>query len=205
MLSNQQLPLPVEEVIPAFRRVTGGTTGVRLADVEPFLGTNIEDRDPAVPNYDIATIQPVADGFHFATIGNNTAVSIYGEIQAAADGKVVAKTTGVAIGRVLQDVPANSNGGTVRVIYYSHANPSDPVNKVVAAGIHTWAGGADTTDSIPVVGLLDTDVVICTLVARASTETLALAVNDAANDQIDLTLGANGTDGTTKVSYIVLR
>lgn len=205
MLSNQQLPLPVEEVIPAFRRVTGGTTGVRLADVEPFIGTNIEDRDPAVPNYDIATIQPVADGFHFATIGDNTAISQYAEIQAAADGKVVKKTTGVAIGRVLDEVPANSNGGRVRVIYYTHANPADPANKVVAAGIHAWAGGTATTDSIAVTGLLATDVVLCTLVGRAATETLVLAVNDANNDQIDLTLSANGTDGTTKVSYLVIR
>lgn len=76
---------------------------------------------------------------------------------------------------------------------------------IVAAGIHDWAGGAATTDSISVDGLLATDVVICSLNARAATETLALAVNDAANDQIDLTLSANGTDTTTKIAYLVLR
>lgn len=76
---------------------------------------------------------------------------------------------------------------------------------IVAAGIHDWAGGASTTDSISVTGLEATDVVICSLVARASTETLELAENDAANDQIDLTLSANGTDTTTKISYLVLR
>lgn len=77
--------------------------------------------------------------------------------------------------------------------------------EVVACGIHTWAGGAATTDSISVTGLLATDVVICTLAARASTETLVMAANDAGNDQIDLTLSANGTNGTTKVHYAVLR
>jgi hypothetical protein len=76
---------------------------------------------------------------------------------------------------------------------------------VVAAGIHVWAGGAAATDSIAVVGLLAGDVIQTTLVARAGAEVLELAVNDAGNDQIDLTLSANGTDGTTKVAYSVLR
>lgn len=75
----------------------------------------------------------------------------------------------------------------------------------VASGIHDWAGGAAATDSIEVVGLLATDIVIATLVARAGAETLVMAANDAGNDQIDLTLSANGTDGTTKVAYTVLR
>jgi len=83
----------------------------------------------------------------------------------------------------------------------------DPVDEfeIFAAGIHPWAGGAATTDSIAVVGLLATDIVITTLIARASTETLILSVNDAANDQIDLTLSANGTNTTTKIAYQVLR
>ena len=76
---------------------------------------------------------------------------------------------------------------------------------VVAAGIHAWAGGAAATDSIAVVGLLATDVVQCTLVARAGAEVLEQAVNDAGNDQIDLTLSANGTNATTNVAYAVLR
>lgn len=80
-----------------------------------------------------------------------------------------------------------------------------PTHRVIAAGIHPWAGGAAVTDSIAVVGLEATDIVLATLVARAAAETLVMAVNDAANDQIDLTLSANGTDTTTKVSYSVLR
>lgn len=76
---------------------------------------------------------------------------------------------------------------------------------VFATGTHSWAGGAATTDSIAVTGLLSTDLVLCTLTARASTETLVLAVNDHANDQIDLTLSANGTNTTTKIAYVVIR
>lgn len=77
--------------------------------------------------------------------------------------------------------------------------------EIFATGIHTWAGGVATTDSIAVVGLISTDIVLTTLVARNATETLILSVNDHTNDQIDLTLSANGANGVTKVSYIVLR
>lgn len=83
----------------------------------------------------------------------------------------------------------------------------DPVDtfEIFAAGIHDWDGGAATTDSIPVVGLLATDIIQTTLVARNATENLILSVNDFTNDQIDLTLSANGTDATTKISYVVIR
>lgn len=76
---------------------------------------------------------------------------------------------------------------------------------IYAAGIHTWAGGAATTDSISVSGLLATDIVLVTLVLANSTQYLVKAENDAGNDQIDLTLSANGANGTCKLSYLVLR
>ncbi len=76
---------------------------------------------------------------------------------------------------------------------------------LVASGTHAWAGGAATTDSIPVPGLLATDTVLVTLAGRSAAETLAMAVNDHANDQIDLTLSANGANGTTLISYLVIR
>lgn len=77
--------------------------------------------------------------------------------------------------------------------------------EIIAAGIHPWAGGSTTADSISVVGLLFTDIVITTLVQRASNEQLIVSVNDAANDQIDLLLSHNGTNTTTKIAYQVLR
>jgi hypothetical protein len=76
---------------------------------------------------------------------------------------------------------------------------------IFAAGIHTWAGGAATTDSITVTGLETTDIVLVTLVLANSTQYLVKAVNDAGNDQIDITLSANGANDTCKLSYLVLR
>lgn len=81
----------------------------------------------------------------------------------------------------------------------------DQTHRVIAAGVHAWAGGAAATDSIAVADLEADDVVVATLAVRASTETLVLAVNDADNGEIDLTLSDNGTDATTKVAYVVLR
>jgi hypothetical protein len=84
---------------------------------------------------------------------------------------------------------------------------NDPVDgfEIIADGIHPWAGGSTTADFISVVGLLSTDIVITTLVQRASNEALIVSLNDAANDQIDLTLSHNGTNATTKIAYQVLR
>lgn len=74
---------------------------------------------------------------------------------------------------------------------------------VYAAGIHTWAGGAATTDSITVASLLVTDVVTVTMHTQGASEVLVKAA--AAAGQINLTLSANGTDGTTKLNYVVHR
>lgn len=84
--------------------------------------------------------------------------------------------------------------------------PNAPGNyTVVQAGVHAWAGGTATTDSISVPGIKATDVIKAVLVDRASTETLVLAKHDVANGQIDLTLSANGTNVTTKIAYEVTR
>jgi hypothetical protein len=74
---------------------------------------------------------------------------------------------------------------------------------IFAAGLYTWAGGAATTAAITATGALTTDVAVATLAARASTETLVLAIT--ATDAVNLTLGANGTNGTTKVGYVIYR
>ena len=68
-----------------------------------------------------------------------------------------------------------------------------------------WAGGAATTDSIPVVGLLATDVVLVTLTKKSGTQYLLSAANNAAADSIDIILNAVGANTTNELSYAVLR
>lgn len=82
-----------------------------------------------------------------------------------------------------------------------------PSHIVVAGGVHDWAGGAATADSIDLsgTGLVAGDVVVASLAAAAGTEQLQTAVVDAGTDQVDLVLTENGTDTTTKVAYAVYR
>jgi hypothetical protein len=72
---------------------------------------------------------------------------------------------------------------------------------VFAAGIHTWAGGADTTDSIAVEGLLATDVLLVT----SGTGPAVVSAVKGSGATIDVTLATAGTDGTTKLNFGVLR
>lgn len=199
--SSPIFSIPAKEVdTPTFRRITMTATGGDLAGVsDKALGTSVSGYNDPGGDTSLA-VQDLSFGIHFATMGSNTDIAVGDEIEAAADGKVVKLSAGPAVGVALE--AGSDTGDIIRVKYYPGSMPS---LKVVAAGIHDWAGGTATTDSIAVTGLLATDIVLATLVARAATETLVLAVNDAGNDQIDLTLSANGTNTTTKVCYAVLR
>lgn len=116
------------------------------------------------------------------------------------DSRVVNLASGVRL-----RVYVRNAGASTSITFNAEPTGVSQKFEVFAAGVYSWAGGSATTASIAVDGLLATDTVLCTLQARASTETLVLAVNDAANDQIDLTLSANGTNTTTKIAYAVLR
>jgi len=179
-----------------FRRVKMTSTGAAYAGVgDVAIGTNLPG-DPGDETQ--SAVQALEFGIHFATAGNGTDIAFGDEIEAFAGGKVVKRTTGAAIGVALEG--CSDADDVIRVRYY-------PANsfKVIAAGIHVWAGGAATTDSISVPGLLPTDIVIATLVQRSGTQQLGVAVNDEANDQIDLTLSAAGANGGEKIAYAVLR
>jgi len=135
-------------------------------------------------------LQVPAEASANSIIANNTALAAAPAAVAVAASRIIGRKASGNLGAL---TPAEVNA----ILGSSHI--------VVASGIHDWAGGTAATDSIAVVGLLATDIVVATLVARAATETLVMAANDAGNDQIDLTLSANGTDSTTKVAYTVLR
>lgn len=128
-----------------------------------------------------------------------------GRIKGDVGGKVLASTELGYIGKKLTH-GNSADGDLIEVLDVpGYVNPTIEGGTIIATGIHTWAGGSATTDSISVTGLEATDVIHVNLIARASTETLVMAANDAGNDQIDLTLSANGTNGTTKLTYTVIR
>ena len=79
----------------------------------------------------------------------------------------------------------------------------DTTHYVYASGIYSWNGGAATAGHKTISGLLTTDVVVATLHSQGAAELLQKA--SAAAGQINFTLDANGTDGTTKINYVVYR
>jgi hypothetical protein len=181
-----------------FRRVKLTAAGAAYAGPgDTAVGTLL----PGDPGDDLqAAVQDLTFGVHFAVAGSGTDIAVGDEVEAAAAGKVVKLAGGVAVGVALE--ACGDEDDMIRVKYY----PTSPATfKVVAAGIHEWGGGVATTDSIPVAGLLATDVVVATLVERNATQTLVLAASDADDEEIDLTLSANGADGLVKISYAVLR
>lgn len=191
---------PAKEVdTPTFVRVKLGADGGEVAGaLDQAVGTTISGYNDPGGDTSLA-IQDLTFGIHFATIGNGTDVAIGDELEALAGGKLVKRVAGPAVAIALEACTAD--GDQIRVKYLPQGNSF----RIVAAGIHTWAGGVATTDSIAVTGLLATDIVLTSLVLRSATQTLVSSVNDEGNDQIDLTLSANGANGGEKIAYAVIR
>lgn len=129
------------------------------------------------------------------------AISTGDLLYTAASGKVthVSSAGAYCVGRALTDAVQD---GIVEV------DPQTPTvvpptasHRIIASGIHTWAGGADTTDSIAVAGILATDTV---LVTSGVGPAVVTAVKGS-TAVIDVTLATAGTDGTTKLNYAVIR
>ncbi|HNY41630.1 MAG TPA: DUF2190 family protein [Bryobacteraceae bacterium] len=131
-------------------------------------------------------------------------IAVGDKLYTAAGGKVTnVSATGVyVLGHALTASPAD---GIVEIDPLAPtqvaAEPPTASHYVFAAGIHTWAGGADTTDSISIDGLTAADVI---LVTSATGPAVASAVKGT-GETIDVTLASAGTNGTTKLNYGVLR
>lgn len=131
-------------------------------------------------------------------VASETMATLGVPVYAAANGKI-ALTGSVQVG-TLQS--AASGDGAIVIVNDANCALARSHHPIFA-GTHSWAGGSATTDAKTLTGLLATDVVVCTLRARASTETLVLAVPT--SDTLTFTLGANGTNTTTKIDYAVFR
>ena len=131
----------------------------------------------------------------------NAAITAGTAVYQAASGKVA--PTGIRrVGTAL--TAAAADGDVIEVnSCIPQVAPAATTPVAIFAGTRSWAGGAATTDAVTLTGLLSTDIVVATLRARASTETLVLAVPTA--DTLTFTLSANGTNTTTKLDYVVFR
>lgn len=139
-----------------------------------------------------ATVRMVADG----------SINAGQRLYTAAAGKVTASPS---MGSYQIGTAVTSAGDAEQV----EVDPAEPVpystHRVIAAGVHDWAGGAATQDTISIPGLADGDVVVATLVGTGTTEELKYVTTNTTTELINLFLTAQGVDGTTKVSYAVYR
>lgn len=129
-----------------------------------------------------------------------TGTNVQDVVLATSWGELVGSVTGAHVPDAAAATAAaltDSTGGTA----------SQTLNRYVRqAGIHAWAGGAATADSITVAGIAATDIVLVNLVAQgASSPTSVIGVIDVGGGQIDLVLDLNGEDGVTKVAYLVIQ
>lgn len=186
--------------LTAFARVKIDSNGLMSASGADSDGIGIVQEDVAASGYGTVKLFN-APGTFF--VRASAAITRGAKLFPAASGKFddAAAATGSRSRLVALEAATADND----VIEAAPLLGSFGAYQIVAAGIHEWAGGAATTDSISVSGLEATDIVLATLTARGAAETLEMAANDAANDQIDLTLSANGTNTTTKINYVVLR
>lgn len=135
------------------------------------------------------------------------AISTGDLLYTAANGKVtnVASPGAYCVGRALidaaQDTVVEVEPQTPTVVPAAAPPAMSASHYVFAAGIHTWAGGADTTDSIAIEGLLATDVILVT----SGTGPAVVSAVKGSGAAIDVALATAGTDGTTKLNYGVLR
>jgi len=101
---------------------------------------------------------------------------------------------GLSLNRFGRALTAGVAGGVVEF------SPCLPTR--ISSGVYT-STASGTTDAIPVTGLLTTDFVIVTMNTQGASETVKVAA--AAAGQINLTLSANATSGTTKYNWAAYR
>lgn len=99
----------------------------------------------------------------------------------------------------------STNGAAGDIIEILDVSPNGGGSIQIAAGVHTWGGGAATTDTIANTNVAAGDVVLLTIsVPGSGSPTVAFAVVDPGVG-VDLTLDQNGQDATTKIFYQVIR
>lgn len=171
-------------------------------DGERVLGRAAADADNSAGANGALSI-PVERGVFVVPVSATNAPTIAdigGPVYMEDEGNVATQANQEAVAGILLGFDSDGNA----IVDMRAAMPLGGAT-VFASGIHAWAGGAATTDSIAVTGLEATDIVLVSLSAIGGSETSVAGVNDAGNDQVDLTLDANGTDDDTQVSYLVLR
>lgn len=106
------VPASATDLVP-FRRMKMTATGAAYAGAADIAIGTLLPGDPGHESQ--AAIQDLFTGLHFATIGNATAVAVGDALEAAANGKLVKKTTGDTVAFALE--AASAADDVIRVKY----------------------------------------------------------------------------------------
>ncbi|MBO7520792.1 MAG: hypothetical protein J6T16_00955 [Opitutales bacterium] len=125
-----------------------------------------------------------------------------GDILYSANGGKVSASISPSCHKIGVALTSTSSGGVVEV---------DPQGfgmkayEILACGLHTWAGGAATTDSLTISGIREGDCAFAVLAQAGASETSVKAAIDAENSRITFTLDSNGANNSTLVNWMVVR
>ncbi|MBR4598103.1 MAG: hypothetical protein IKO42_06895 [Opitutales bacterium] len=125
-----------------------------------------------------------------------------GDILYTANGGKVSASIAPGCHKVGVALSSASGGGVVEV---------DPQGfgmkayEILACGLHTWAGGAATSDSLTISGIKQGDCAFAVLAQAGANETSVKAAIDAENSRIAFTLDSNGADNSTLINWMVVR
>lgn len=119
MNSNNIISLQIADstTLTAGLRVKVSTSGyVAVAGAsDTAIGTVLQDVDSTVPGRNIADIQRIPCGIHYAVYGTSTALSAGDPVGAIAGGKIT-KDAVAPVGVALES--ATADGDVIRVVFY---------------------------------------------------------------------------------------
>ncbi|MBO5780878.1 MAG: DUF2190 family protein [Opitutales bacterium] len=125
-----------------------------------------------------------------------------GDLLYSADGGKVSASVSPNCHKVGIALSSTSAGGVVEV---------DPQGfgmkayEILACGLHTWEGGASTTDSLTISGIKENDCAFAVLAQAGGSETKVKAEVNPENSEVVFTLDANGSNGSTLINWMVVR
>ncbi len=125
-----------------------------------------------------------------------------GDLLYSADGGKVSTSVSPNCYKVGLALTSTSTGGVVEV---------DPQGfgmkayEILACGLHTWAGGATTTDDLIISGIKPTDCAFAVIAQAGGSETTVKAAINAEDNKVIFTLNANGTNNSTLINWMIVR
>lgn len=124
----------------------------------------------------------------------------YGDIVYTSEGGKVSTVSVAGSYRVGISLTSSVGGGIIEVDTQGFGGRA---YQIIACGEYTWNAGTAKTGTVAVSGMKDGDMIFANLVDINSAETLSMVSRD--EETLKFTLDTNGTDGKTKINWMIVR